>query len=167
MRLIINYPPGRVRSSCRYLYHTIFQICILKSKAIPCPRTGRFKCPVPKCTIDGRSRVGVAKHFRRDHKDYRSWRDVFIKKDAPDFILKPNENHNELDLEETPISEQNNTTHQTSGNSQLMKETNTAQNGLLMMATPTGNNISDQINTITEPIQQLSPPSMVSQNIQK
>ena len=60
-------------------------------------------------------------------------------------------------------------THQTSGNSQLMKETNTAQNGLLMMATPTGNNISDQINTITEPIQQLSPPSMVSQtqNIQK
>ena len=27
--------------------------------------------------------------FRRDHKDYRSWRDVFIKKDAPDFILQP------------------------------------------------------------------------------
>lgn len=38
--------------------------------------------------MDGRSRVGVAKHFRRDHKNYRSWRDVFIKKDAPDFILK-------------------------------------------------------------------------------
>ena len=114
--------------------------------------------------------MGVAKHFRRDHKDYRSWRDVFIKKDAPDFILKPNEDHNELDLEETPISEQNNTTHQTSGNSQLKNETNAAQNGLLMMATPAGNNISEQIgNTITEPIQQLSPPSMVSQtqNIQK
>ena len=112
--------------------------------------------------------MGVAKHFRRDHKDYRSWRDVFIKKDAPDFILKPNEDHNELDLEETPISEQNDTTHQTSGNSQLMNETNAAQNGLLLMATPAGNNISEQIaNTITEPIQQLSPPSMVSQNIQK
>ena len=49
-----------------------------------------------------------------------------------------------------------------------MNETNAAQNGLLMMATPAGNNISEQIaNTITEPIQQLSPPSMVSQNIQK
>ena len=44
---------------------------------------------MPKCNVDGRSRVGVAKHFRRDHKDYRSWRDVFIKKDAPDFILQP------------------------------------------------------------------------------
>ena len=81
-----------------YVWHSnIFQICILKSKAIPCPRTGRFKCPVPKCTIDGRSRVGVAKHFRRDHKDYRSWRDVFIKKDAPDFILKPNEANDEIE----------------------------------------------------------------------
>ena len=112
--------------------------------------------------------MGVAKHFRRDHKDYRSWRDVFIKKDAPDFILKPNEDHNELDLEETPISEQINMTHQTPGNSQLVNETKAAENGLLMMATPAGNNISEQIaNTITEPIQQLSPPSMVSQNIQK
>ena len=25
----------------------------------------------------------------RIFKDYRSWRDVFIKKDAPDFILQP------------------------------------------------------------------------------
>ena len=64
------------------------QVCILKSKAISCPRTGRYKCPVPNCLVDGRSRVGVAKHFRRDHKNYRSWRDVFIKKDAPDFILQ-------------------------------------------------------------------------------
>ena len=45
-----------------------FQVCILKSKAVACPRTGRYKCPVPKCNVDGRSRVGVAKHFRRDHK---------------------------------------------------------------------------------------------------
>ena len=110
--------------------------------------------------------MGVAKHFRRDHKDYRSWRDVFIKKDAPDFILKPNEDHDELDLEETPISEQNDTTHQTSGNSQLMNETTAAENGLLMMATPAGNNISEQItNTITEPIQQIA--QMVSQNLKK
>ena len=110
--------------------------------------------------------MGVAKHFRRDHKDYRSWRDVFIKKDAPDFILKPNEDHDELDLEETPISEQNGTIHQTSGNSQLINETTTAQNGLLMMATPAGNNISEQItNTITEPIQQIA--QMVSQNLKK
>ena len=70
-------------------------MCILKSKAIACPRTGRFKCPVPNCSIDGRSRVGVAKHFRRDHKDYRSWRDVFIRKDAPDFILKPPDENDE------------------------------------------------------------------------
>ena len=49
-------------------YFSSFQVCILKSKAVACPRTGRYKCPVPKCNVDGRSRVGVAKHFRRDHK---------------------------------------------------------------------------------------------------
>ena len=71
------------------------QVCILKSKAISCPRTGRYKCPVPNCLVDGRSRVGVAKHFRRDHKNYRSWRDVFIKKDAPDFILQEPDTEND------------------------------------------------------------------------
>ena len=48
---------------------------------------------MPNCTIDGRSRVGIAKHFRRDHKDYRSWRDVFIRKDAPNFVLRQQEEH--------------------------------------------------------------------------
>ena len=111
--------------------------------------------------------MGVAKHFRRDHKDYRSWRDVFIKKDAPDFILKPNEANDEIEnVEEIPTSEQIDATHETSGNSQLMHETNASQNGLLMMATP-GNNISELVNTVTEPIQQLAPPSTVSQNLQK
>ena len=37
----------------------------------------------------------------------------------------------------------------------------------MMAATPTGNNINEPINTIIEPIQQLAPPSMVSQNLHK
>ena len=68
--------------------HSICQVCILRSKAIRCSKTGKFKCPVPGCSIAGCSRVGVAKHFRRHHRDYRSWRDVFLNKDAPHFVLK-------------------------------------------------------------------------------
>ena len=64
----------------------------MRSKAIRCLKTGKFRCPVPGCSIAGCSRVGVAKHFRRHHRNYRSWRDVFLNKDAPHFVLK-----NELD----------------------------------------------------------------------
>ena len=60
----------------------------MRSKAIRCLKTGKFRCPVPGCSIAGCSRVGVAKHFRRHHRDYRSWRDVFLNKDAPHFVLK-------------------------------------------------------------------------------
>lgn len=76
-------------------------VCILKSKAVACPRTGKFKCPVPNCTIDGRSRVGIAKHFRKDHKNYRSWRDVFISKDAPNFVLRTENEETEAEPDST------------------------------------------------------------------
>lgn len=49
--------------------------------------------------------MGIAKHFRRDHKDYRSWRDIFIKKDAPDFILKEAEEE-ETQQQTTVIEEE-------------------------------------------------------------
>ena len=63
------------------------EVCILRSKAVKCSKSGRYKCPVPGCETAGKSRVGIAKHFRKHHKNYRSWRDVFLKKDAPHFVL--------------------------------------------------------------------------------
>ena len=71
----------------------ILKVCILRSKAVRCLESGKFRCPVPGCSIAGCSRVGVAKHFRKHHRNYRSWRDVFLNKDAPHFVLKTESDH--------------------------------------------------------------------------
>ena len=102
---------------------------------------------MPNCPIDGRSRVGVAKHFRRDHKDYRSWRDVFIRQDAPDFILKPPDDidNNEEDTEE-PEHEIGPDEIQ---NTELQpQQPVTPSSGLLMLASPQSGNTNTQIQTL-------------------
>ncbi|XP_059096381.1 RNA-binding protein 33-like [Tigriopus californicus] len=66
-------------------------VSIVPSKAVRCPgKTDKYRCPVTNCRLKGRqgSRVFISRHFCEEHKDFRSWRDVFIKKDAPPFILK-------------------------------------------------------------------------------
>lgn len=66
-------------------------VSIVPSKAVRCPgETDKYRCPVTDCRLKGRqgSRVFISRHFCEEHKDFRSWRDVFIKKDAPPFILK-------------------------------------------------------------------------------
>lgn len=69
----------------------LLQVSILPSKAVKCPGSNdKFRCPVEPCSLNGRtgSRVFISKHFCEEHRDYRSWRDVFIKKDAPPFVLR-------------------------------------------------------------------------------
>ena len=61
----------------------------------------KYRCPVNRCPHATGSRVYIAKHFTNDHKDYRSWRDVFLNKDAPQFILK----EDKLEFEEETASE--------------------------------------------------------------
>ena len=102
---------------------------------------------MPNCPIDGRSRVGVAKHFRRDHKDYRSWRDVFIRQDAPDFILKPPEDidTNEEDTEEP---EQEKGPDEIQNTELLPQQPVTPSSGLLMLASPQSGNANAQTQTL-------------------
>ena len=102
---------------------------------------------MPNCTIDGRSRVGVAKHFRRDHKDYRSWRDVFIRQDAPDFILKPTE---DIDTNEevTEEPDQEKVPDEIQNTELLPQQTVTPSSGLLMLASPQSENTNTQTQSL-------------------
>ena len=102
---------------------------------------------MPNCPIDGRSRVGVAKHFRRDHKDYRSWRDVFIRQDAPDFILKPTE---DIDTNEevTEEPDQEKVPDEIQNTELLPQQTVTPSSGLLMLASPQSENTNTQTQSL-------------------
>ena len=104
---------------------------------------------MPNCPIDGRSRVGVAKHFRRDHKDYRSWRDVFIRQDAPDFILKPPEHIDDANEEDIDETEQEKVTENVCDTELLPQQPPvTPSSGLLMMASPHSGNSTNQIQSL-------------------
>jgi len=71
---------------------------VLPHKAERC-ENGQYRCPVPGCKHPKGSRVWLAKHFTNDHADYRSWRDLFLNKDAPQFVVRDDE---ERDAEEPP-----------------------------------------------------------------
>ena len=71
--------------------YCLLQVTIVPSKAEKCPGTeDKYRCPVPGCLFQEKrsSRVFISKHFREKHRDYRSWRDVFLNKDAPPFVIK-------------------------------------------------------------------------------
>ncbi|XP_040563320.1 uncharacterized protein [Lepeophtheirus salmonis] len=91
-------PDSEPRSATLLTENGPLEVCIVKSKAVPEP-SGKFRCPVPNCDYGSHSRIRITKHFHVDHKNYRSWRDVFLRKDAPHFIVK--KNRGKLDEEGT------------------------------------------------------------------
>ena len=65
-----------------------FQVSIIPTKAEAIKGSSKFRCPIPSCRYHRKegSRVYISKHFNREHTDHRSWRDVFVKVDAPSII---------------------------------------------------------------------------------
>ena len=76
-----------------------FQVFVVPSKAEKCGNE-KYRCPVKDCSfrsVEG-SRVFISKHFTNVHKDYRSWRDIHLNKDAPRYVIV-----NEVENETTAV----------------------------------------------------------------
>ena len=71
------------------MLHVIYsQVSIIPTKAEAIKGSSKFRCPIPDCRYNKKegSRVYISKHFNKEHTDHRSWRDVFVKVDAPSII---------------------------------------------------------------------------------
>ncbi len=80
---------------------------VVPHKAKKCANSKtKYCCPVTTCPMtETGSRVHIANHFNKAHPDHRSWRDLYIDKNAPQFIANNDEQQpsstSEIDQEQS------------------------------------------------------------------